>query len=147
MNAITRYVVRAEGETVMGLDPTAKYIRPGVYTAEQDPNGLAPSAPGAKLDAGKVRPELIIRGFARALLAVADVGTFGANKYSDNGWQHVPDGIKRYTDAMYRHLLKEHTGELCDKDTGLHHAAHAAWNALARLELMLRNEAGDSNGV
>lgn len=109
-----------------------------VYTAEQDPHGLAPNAPGAKLDAGKVRPELVIRGFARALLAVAEVGTYGANKYSDDGWQDVPNGERRYTDAMYRHLLEEHAGELCDKDTKMPHAAHAAWNALARLELMLR---------
>jgi len=41
---------------------------------------------------------------------------------------------------MYRHLLKEHIGEQRDKDTQLLHAAHAAWNALARLELMLREE-------
>src|SRR5690606_12949353 len=42
---------------------------------ERDPNGIDPHKPGAKLDAGKVEPELIRRGFARALLAVADVGS------------------------------------------------------------------------
>lgn len=113
---------------------------------EHDPDGLAPNAPGAKLDAGKVRPELIIRGFSRALLAVAAVGTYGANRYSDDGWEEVKNGTKRYTNAMYRHLLAEHTGELCDKDSGLLHAAHAAWNALARLELMLRGSDGESCG-
>lgn len=106
---------------------------------EIDPHGLDQHAPGAKLDAGKCRAGLVINGFARALKAVADVGTYGANKYSDNGWMEVQDGQQRYTDAMYRHLLAEAQGELCDVDTGLLHAAHAAWNALARLDLMIRN--------
>jgi len=107
---------------------------------ERDPNGIDPHEPGAKLDAGKVEPELIQRGFARALLAVAEVGTYGATKYTRDGWQDVPDGVRRYTNAMYRHLSAEHRGEECDPDSGLLHAAHAAWNALARLELMLREK-------
>ncbi len=105
---------------------------------ESDPSGLDAHAPGAKLDSGKLRPELIQRGFARALRAVSEVGTFGANKYSDDGWQQVSDGQRRYTDALYRHLNAEHRGELRDPDSGFTHAAHAAWNALARLELALR---------
>ena len=68
------------------------------------------------------------------------MGTYGANKYTDNGWMSVPNGVQRYTDAMYRHLFSEAVGEQCDRDTGLAHAAHAAWNALARLDLMLREE-------
>ena len=78
-------------------------------------------------------------GFARALEQVARVGTQGAEKYSDNGWMHVPDGVRRYTDAMLRHLLAEAMGERIDPATGLSHAAHCAWNALARLDLMLRD--------
>lgn len=111
--------------------------------AEKDPYGTDAHSPGAKLDAGKVRPELIIRGFANALLAVAAVGTFGANKYSDDGWQSVPNARQRYTDAMYRHLLKEHIGEIVDPDSELWHDAHTAWNALARLELRLQEQAKD----
>lgn len=109
-------------------------------TQEQDPNGISQHEPGAKLDMGKVEPELIQRGFARALLAVAYVGTYGATKYTRDGWQDVQDGVRRYTNAMYRHLSAEHRGEECDPDTKLLHAAHAAWNALARLELMLREK-------
>lgn len=105
---------------------------------EFDPNGRLAHEPGAKLDAGKVRAGLVVMGFSRALLEVGKVGTHGALKYSANGWQQVPDGTARYTDAMYRHLLSEGCGEDRDQDTGLLHAAHAAWNALARLDLMLR---------
>jgi len=105
---------------------------------EQDPNGKAANEAGAKLDHGKLRAGLVLGGFSRALTAVAEVGTFGANKYTDNGWIEVPDGHQRYTDAMYRHLLTEQKGEALDPESGLLHAAHAAWNALARLDLLLR---------
>jgi len=108
------------------------------FEAESDPTGRDAHEPGAKLDAGKVRAGLVMAGFARALIEVSKVGTYGAEKYTDNGWIGVPDGQARYTDAMYRHLSKEHMGEEDDPDTGLLHAAHAAWNALARLDLKLR---------
>lgn len=105
---------------------------------EKDPTGREQHQPGAKLDAGKPRPALVLGGFARALLAVTAVGTFGAAKYTDNGWTSVPNGEERYDDANLRHWLKEKTGEAVDPDSELEHAAHAAWNALARLDLMLR---------
>ena len=108
-------------------------------SAEADPNGIGQHAPGAKLDAGKVRVGLVLFGFARALEQVARVGTYGSEKYSDNGWMQVPDGVRRYTDALLRHLLAEAMGERIDPETGLPHAAHCAWNALARLDLMLRD--------
>ena len=105
---------------------------------ENDPTGRKASEAGAKLDAGKNRLGLVMFGFARALQEVGRVGTYGARKYSDNGWMQVPDGERRYTDAMFRHLMKEAAGEVKDADTELLHAAHTAWNALARLELMMR---------
>lgn len=107
---------------------------------ERDPNGKQANEPGSKLDAGKNRLGLVLGGFALALQRVGDVGTYGANKYTADGWKTVPDGVERYTDAMYRHLLKEAAGELLDKDTEIHHAAHAAWNALARLDLIMRGQ-------
>lgn len=106
------------------------------YPLETDPNGIDQHQPGAKLDQGKIKAGLLV-DFSNALLAVAEVGTFGANKYTRGGWQHVENGIERYTDAMFRHFLKEPLEPL-DKDSNLSHAAHAAWNALARLELILR---------
>lgn len=110
------------------------------HKLEQDPNGKDPHESGAKLDAGKNRLGLVIGSFARALSKVGEVGTYGANKYTDNGWLDVPNGEARYTDALYRHLFSEAKGEVNDKDTDLPHAAHAAWNALARLELALIEE-------
>ena len=112
--------------------------------SESDPTGRAPNTPGAKLDAGKA-PVLrgVLQYFPRAIMAVAQVSEHGAKKYTWNGWETVPDGIARYGDAMGRHLLQ--TG--FDKDSDLLHAAHCAWNSLARLELILREyEAQQQHG-
>jgi len=111
-----------------------------MFDVELDPHGFAQHAPGAKLDAGKAPVSLILHGMPRALLAVASVADYGARKYSPNGWAQVPDGARRYTDAMFRHALAEGI-EKIDEESGLQHAAQVAWNALARLELMLREGA------
>ena len=108
---------------------------------EKDPHGKQASDPGSKLDAGKNRLGLVLGGFALALERVGRVGTFGADKYTANGWQTVPGGVERYTDALYRHMMAEAKGEAMDADSGIEHAAHSAWNALARLDLMLRDPA------
>lgn len=111
---------------------------------ESDPHGKSPHEPGAKLDAGKVA---VWRGalgyFPRAIEQVAAVSTFGARKYAWKGWETVPDGINRYSDAMGRHLIEEGSGRVYDEDSELLIAAHTAWNALARLELMLRENEGE----
>ena len=104
---------------------------------ETDPHGKSPNESGAKLDAGKNRLGLVLLGFSRALVEVGKVGTGGAKKYTDDGWKSVPNGEKRYTDAMLRHLFEEGQDNFFDESTKLVHAAHTAWNALARLELIL----------
>lgn len=105
---------------------------------ESDPTGRNAHEPGAKLDHGKIRAGLVIGAFSGALAEVAAVGTFGAEKYSPNGWLEVPDAFERYEDAKLRHFLKRHSGEEFDPDSGLLHLAHEAWNALATLELYIQ---------
>jgi Domain of unknown function (DUF5664) len=122
----------------MWREVTSPKINGPVRIKETDPNGLAANTPGAKLDAGKVRPGLVLGGFARALLAVSRIGTYGAVKYTDNGWMEVPNGVERYDDAKLRHWLFEKSGIECDPDTAELHAAHEAWNSLARLDLLIR---------
>lgn len=94
---------------------------------------------GIKHDHGKAP---MLRGalmyFPRALSAVAQVSAFGAAKYTWRGWVSVPDGVDRYGDALVRHLAE---GDGRDSESELLHAAHVAWNALARLELLLAAEA------
>lgn len=99
-------------------------------------------APGLKHDTEKPRHALVLLDFSRALDAVSAVGTFGARKYTDRGWLTVPQGHERYASALLRHLLAEGRGAQLDPESSLPHAAHAAWNALARLELLLREVEG-----
>ena len=101
---------------------------------DKDPNGKDQHEPGAKLDAGKPRPWLVLGGFRLALMEVVKVGTMGAAKYSDDGWRSVPNGQQRYLDAALRHLLAP---DVRDKESDLSHLAHAAWNILAVLELRM----------
>lgn len=107
---------------------------------ELDPNGKSLNEPGAKGDAGKVRPAMVLGGFARALKGVCAVGTYGAAKYSPSGWLQVPDAESRYDDAKLRHWLDEKSGSDLDPDTELLHSLHEAWNALARVDLIIRRK-------
>ena len=94
-----------------------------------------------KLDSGKNMVGMVLEGFPNAFEAVSKVGTFGAKKYSPHGHLTVKDGEARYKDAMMRHLL-EHFKEpdSIDSETGLSHLSAVAWNALAMLELNIRNK-------
>lgn len=82
----------------------------------------------------------VVNSFPRALWAVAEVGTFGASKYSWDGWEGVENGFARYKDAQLRHCLKQAMGEGVDPESELEHLAHEAWGALATLELYLRSK-------
>lgn len=96
--------------------------------------------PGAKDDKGKPMAGVLL-DFSRALRTVVDVGTYGAKKYTRTGWATVPEGSQRYLDAMMRHLLAMDVDpDGLDKETGLPHLAHIAWNALAVLELQARRK-------
>ena len=108
--------------------------------SEKDPSGLNPHQPGAKLDNGKPNLDLVLGEFGRALTGVGKVGTFGANKYTPRGWVHVDNAAQRYLSAMLRHYLAMRQGEELDKDSGLPHAYHMAWNALAVAELKDRSD-------
>lgn len=109
---------------------------------EKDPHGKDPHESGAKLDQGKLRYALVLGSFALAIREVVKVGTYGANKYSDNGWLDVPDGYNRYSDAQFRHwfdcVLSGRPSRADDSE--LLHLSHECWNALGRLELFLREE-------
>ncbi len=120
--------------TILDRKPSA--CVPFVEPTNTTTNPSDPHVPGAKLDAGKPEAGLLL-DFRRALTAVAEVSTFGAHKYTRSGWATTPDGMRRYTDALLRHLL---AGDSADSESGLPHLYHIAWNALVVLELKLRQE-------
>lgn len=108
------------------------------YTND-DPSLIGTGA--IKYDAGK--PSVwrgVINYFPRALWGVAEISTFGANKYAWNGWEDVKEGYERYQDAKCRHMLKLSMGQENDDDSHLLHLKHEAWGALAALELYEREK-------
>lgn len=93
---------------------------------------------GIKLDSGKNDLGLVLGSFSSALIDVGKVGTFGADKYTRNGWQYVDNALDRYESAMLRHYFQYKEGEITDPESGLSHLSHLAWNALAILSLYNR---------
>lgn len=83
------------------------------------------TAAGVKLDDGKLLYSLIPPESTREL---AKVMTFGANKYTPNGWKTVPNAKERYMDALFRHLEAWRMGETNDLESGLNHLSHALTN-------------------
>jgi hypothetical protein len=77
-----------------------------------------------------------------ALQQVAVVSAYGRDKYGvtydARNWERVEDAKGRYGDAQLRHIVQESSDGLFDRESRLLHAAHAAWNALARLEMIAR---------
>lgn len=92
---------------------------------------------GFKHDDGK--PDMtFLREFSGALGEVCRVSEYGVRKYKKRGsWPTVANGEQRYAAALLRHELAPGA---VDPESGLRHAAHVAWNALARLQLMLDRE-------
>ena len=76
---------------------------------------------------------------------IVKVYTAGAKKYGPNTWQELPDGIRRYKAALLRHLVEYDKGNKIDEETGCHHLAAVAWNAIAMLHIAKQNMKNNEN--
>jgi hypothetical protein len=83
-----------------------------------------------KNDGEKSRMELVPGG---AVLAIADVFTFGAKKYSAHNWRQGFDW-SRLIGALERHVAAFKDGEDLDPESGLPHMAHAGCCVMMLLE-------------
>lgn len=77
---------------------------------------------GKKYDTDKLRWDLLLW---KQVNKVVEVLTFGAKKYGENNWKEVENGGNRYFAAAVRHLVAWRQGETVDKESGVHHLAHA----------------------
>jgi hypothetical protein len=77
---------------------------------------------GRKDDNGKLQwglmPFSALRGAVRVMM-------FGAEKYGDFNWKHVDNPVRRYFDAMMRHITAYADGEEFDTESGMPHLWHA----------------------
>ena len=102
------------------------YPAPGDMLVVTGENARVERIQTQKKDAGKPRMELLD---PLALTQLAEVLTFGAQKYEADGWRK---GIEwsRTVGALLRHTTKFMSGETYDEETGLHHMAHVMCNAM-----------------
>ena len=91
---------------------------------------LSEAIAGVKHDKDKLDFTLLPWG---SIEEVVKVLMFGARKYEADNWKEVSDGYKRYCKAIARHFSDLMKGEEFDVESGLHHAAHIAANALFML--------------
>lgn len=94
---------------------------------------------GIKYDNNKPRLGEMVCDFKLPLLELCKVWEFGADKYSKSNWKLLDNGVDRYTNAMLRHLVAEDS-DLYDDESGYLHAAHIAFNALARLYFISKEQ-------
>jgi len=83
-----------------------------------------------KHDASKLRMDLIPMS---AIVGLAEVLTFGANKYNDRNWEKGFPWSRVYS-ALLRHLFAWFSGETNDKETGYNHLFHVLCNTAFLIE-------------
>ena len=91
---------------------------------------------GLKFDSEKPRMDLLP---PKAIMEVAKVLTFGAEKYDAENWRKLDDLQNRYTAGALRHIFAHMDGEQLDPETNLSHLAHALCCLLFKLEIELEN--------
>ena len=87
------------------------------------------AATGLRYDTGKLRLDLIPPEWLESLGGVL---TKGSIKYAPRNWEQGMAWSKCWG-PLLRHCVKWLGGERLDPETGEHHLAHVAWNALALL--------------
>lgn len=85
---------------------------------------------------GKQKPEWGLLPWD-SLPEVVKVMEYGARKYSREGWRAIPNAEQEYANACQRHLARYWQGEPLDLETGIHHLAHVAADALIALAVAL----------
>lgn len=93
----------------------------------------AGAASDGKADTGKTMMSLLHVQFGDMQKQVADVLTYGAEKYPlpplHDSWRSVPGGEVRYVDAFLRHFHAYFVeGEKIDPESGKSHIAHMMCN-------------------
>jgi len=122
------------------LAPTVSYID----TEEEDKEEAGEELKGVKTDSSKVDISVLFKQFPRALTAVAEASAYGHQKYIEHdldmlNFTRVENAESRYRGALMRHERDRYTDGYLDSESNLPHIYHKAWNALAELEMHLKN--------
>lgn len=112
-------------EVILGQNEMKPYVR-----NEEEESQMGQESAG-RFSAGKTRFDLMA---PLALDEIARVYTYGTQKYDDDNWWKGLKWKKDVFGCILRHVWKWFRGEKFDKESGLHHLAHAAWNCMALME-------------
>jgi hypothetical protein len=121
-------------------DPFFNGVPPGYYHDDEE-DKLKPMKPivpanergtGLKFDIGKPRMSLLP---PLAITEMANVMTFGAQKYAAHSWKDVENAQERYLDALLRHAIAYVAGERIDPESGKPTMAHIMCDAAFLIEL------------
>lgn len=72
-----------------------------------------------------------------AFVEVVKVYRMGCGKYAPRNWENGLSFDETF-DSLQRHAVAWYLGEDYDEESGLHHMAHVAWNALALVAFTFR---------
>jgi len=78
--------------------------------------------------------------------AVMQVAEYGAKKYEANDWRKGQSWTT-LTNSTFRHLLAICCGQRVDPESGLLHAAHAAWNMCTMCHFLLEGREDELNDL
>lgn len=92
-----------------------------------DPKNKNKNAKALRFNDGKLRYDLL-EPFA--IQELVRVFSQGAKKYEDNNWLTGGMDYSKMIASLKRHIAAFEMGEDFDPETGCHHMAQAAWNAL-----------------
>jgi hypothetical protein len=113
------------------------------YKRNDEENAQMGQKTAGRFSAGKTRHDLMA---PLALDEIARVYTYGTQKYDDDNWWKGLRWKKDVFGCILRHVWKWFRGEKFDKESGLHHLAHAAWNCITLMEYE-RNQIGIDDRV
>lgn len=106
-------------------------------------NDIEKSTVGVRFDTGKLRYDLLPPDSLEELVKVY---TKGAVKYAPRNWEKGM-AWSRVFGSLMRHCWKFWRGETHDEETGCHHMAMAAWNALALCSYDMRKVGEDDRPI
>ena len=133
-----------------GFATSDEYMPEEVQTAtapfvfyEADPERHESQTGGVKDNVNKPRLELIP---SLPLFKAGEVLAFGARKYKPHNWRLGLSWEETYG-SLQRHLAAWHDGEDLDRESGMHHIAHAMCQMLFLAEFVFRGTGEDDRFV
>lgn len=91
-----------------------------------------------RFNSGKVELSYLM-SMPNACEGVSRAFAMGAKKYKRDNWKKGLDR-NQLVDSALRHLMKAQNGEIFDKESGIDHLYHFAWNAMVLAEQEGRTE-------